>query len=148
MVCAVLLMLGELLTTPVLFAPQAHEHATGVVKERMDLMESMAKAQKAIRQRLRANRELDLIKADARSIQEFAQKIPSLFPSGSREHPTEAKGSIWQNWPDFERRARAAVLEADKLAAIEPRDVKALAAQARTLSQSCGACHEHYRAKR
>jgi cytochrome c556 len=146
--CAALLTLAVFLTTPILFAHQAHEHATGVVKERMDLMESMAKAQKAIAQRLKANRELDLIKADARSIQEFAQKIPSLFPPGSREHPTEAKASIWQNWSDFEKRARAVVVEADKLAGIEPRDVKALAAQARALSQSCGACHELYRAKR
>jgi cytochrome c556 len=136
-----------LFTGSLLWAHQGHEHATGVVKERMELMESMAKAQKAITQRLRANRELELIKADARSIRELSEKIPSLFPPGSREHPTAAKEAVWQKWSDFDARVRALQTESEKLAATDARDIKALAAQARALSQSCGACHELYRAK-
>jgi cytochrome c556 len=131
-----------------LWAHQGHEHATGVVKERMDLMESMAKAQKAIAQRLRTNRELELIRADARSIRELSEKIPSLFPPGSREHPSEAKAAIWQKWADFEAKARATQTESGKLAATDTRDINALTAQARAVSQSCGACHELYRAKK
>ena len=131
-----------------LWAHQGHEHATGVVKERMELMDSMARAQKAITQRLRANLELELVKADARSIRELSEKIPSLFPPGSREHPTAAKEAVWQNWSDFEAKARATQTESGKLAATDTRDINALTAQARALSQSCGACHELYRAKK
>ena len=144
MLAAAVLMAGG----SAIFAHQAHEHATRVVKERMDLMESMAKAQKAISQRLKARRDLELVKADARSIRELAAKIPSLFPPGSREHPSEAKAAIWQNWPDFEKKARAVEAESEKLAATEARDVKALTAQARALTDACGACHELYRAKK
>jgi cytochrome c556 len=71
-----------------------------------------------------------------------------LFPQGSREHPTAAKEAVWQNWADFEKKARATATEAEKLGNMETRDPKNLAAQARALSQTCGACHELYRAKR
>jgi cytochrome c556 len=140
--------LAVLVTPPALLAHKGHEHATGVVKERMEVMESMAKAQKAIAQRLKASRELDLIATDARSIQELAGKISPLFPPNSREPPSEAKASIWQNWSDFERKAQATATEAGKLAATAPHDVRVLTAQARAVSQACGACHELYRAKK
>lgn len=144
---AVFLALAVLVAPPALLAHKGHEHATGVVKERMEAMESMAKAQKAIAQRLKASRELDLIATDARSIRQLAAKIPSLFPPGSREHPTAAKEAVWQNWADFEKRARATETESEKLANMESRDAKNVAAQARALSQTCGACHELYRVK-
>src|SRR4030095_2129721 len=131
-----------------LLAHQGHEHATGVVKERMELMESMAKAQKVITQRLRQNRELELIKVEARSIRDLSEKIPLLFPPGSREHPTAAKEAVWQKWADFEAKASATQTASGKLAATDTRDINALTAQARALSQSCGACHELYRAKK
>src|SRR5215813_14829648 len=94
----------------------AHEGATGVVKERMDAMEDMAKAMKAINQRVKANRDLPSIKADARAIQELAGKITSVFPPGSSQHPSAAKTLIWQKWSDFEARARALAAESGKLA--------------------------------
>ena len=151
--CAISKLGGAFIALAVVFAPPAllahkgHEHATGAVKERMEAMESMAKAQKTIAQRLKATRDLDLIRTDARSIQQLAEKLPTLFPVGSREHPTAAKEAVWQNWSDFEKKARATATEADKLANMETRDPKSVAAQARALSQSCGACHELYRSK-
>ena len=42
----------------------AHDHATGVVKERMDMMEVMAKRLKAIRERIDGKRDLAAIKVD------------------------------------------------------------------------------------
>jgi hypothetical protein len=46
----------------------AHDHATGVVNERMDMMEAMAKRLKAIRERIDGKRDLAVIKADAEAI--------------------------------------------------------------------------------
>jgi len=41
----------------------AHDHATGVVKERMEMMEVMAKRMKAIRERIEGKRDPAAIKA-------------------------------------------------------------------------------------
>jgi cytochrome c556 len=125
----------------------AHEQATGVVKERMDAMKSMAKSMKAINERLKEKRNLDSIKSHARLIQQAAGKMPALFPRGTEVHPSEAKAAIWQNWPDFEAKARTLVLESGKLAEADVLDAKALAVRARQVSDSCGNCHELYRAK-
>jgi cytochrome c556 len=125
----------------------AHDLATGVVKERMDAMESMAKAMKAITQRIKANRDLGSIKGDAQAIRELALKMTLSFPPGSNQHPSGAKPAIWQKWPDFESKARVLAAESDKLAQTDARDAKSIAAQARVVSQSCGKCHEVYRQK-
>ena len=132
---------------PMAASISAHEHATGVVKERMDAMESMAKAMKAITQRIRGNRDAELIKVDARSIHTLAQAMTSMFPPRSNRHPSEARASIWQNWSDFEAKAKSLATESDKLANADARDAKSLAVQARAVSQACGQCHEKYRVK-
>ncbi len=125
----------------------AHEHATGVVKERMDAMERMAKAMKGITQRIRDNRDVELIKADARSIHTLARTMTSMFPPRSNQRPSEARASIWQNWSDFEAKAKSLAVESDKLANTDARDAKSLGTQARAVSQACGLCHEKYRVK-
>jgi len=125
----------------------AHEGATGVIKERMDAMEEMAKTMKAITQRVKANRDLGSIKADAQTIQQLAGKITSVFPSGTNQHPSEAKPVIWQKWSDFETKAGALAAESGKLAETDARDAKSIAAQVRVVSQACSTCHELYRVK-
>jgi cytochrome c556 len=126
----------------------AHDHATGVVKERMDMMEAMAKNLKAIRDRVEAKRELASIKADAEAIASHATHITHLFPTGSTQRPTDARSTIWQNWPDFESKAKALETESNKLTAVSADDLAALSAQARAVSQACGDCHGKYRVKR
>jgi cytochrome c556 len=125
----------------------AHDHATGVVKERMDAMERMAKAMKAIAQNIKASRNLASIKNEAQTVHDLAEKITPLFPAGSTGHPSGAKPIIWKQWPDFEAKARALASESQKLAAVDAVDSKSLAAQARAVSQTCGGCHELYRQK-
>jgi cytochrome c556 len=125
----------------------AHDNATGVVKERMDAMASMAKAMKAITQRIKANRGFGAIKGDAQAIRELALNMTTLFPPGSNQHPSGARPAIWQQWPDFESKARVLAAESDKLAQTDARDTKSIAAQARVVSQACGKCHEVYRQK-
>jgi cytochrome c556 len=126
----------------------AHDHATGVVRERMEMMEGMAKRMKAIRERIDRRRDLVAIKADAEAIAAQAPHLLHLFPKGSIQQPTDARSTIWQNWSDFERKATAFEAESKKLMEASPNDYDALSAQFRVVSQACGACHESYRVKR
>ncbi len=140
--------LCALATAAVCLPSAAHEHATGVVKERMDMMEAMAKRLKAIRERIDAKRDLAAIKTDAEAIAAQAPHLVHLFPPGSTQKPTDARGTIWQNWNDFERKAAALEAESKKLVNTSPGDLAALSAQSRAVTEACGACHERYRTKR
>ena len=130
--------------TPVI----GHDHATGVVKERMEQMEGMAKHMKTIAERLKSKRDLAAIKADAKALATLAPHTAHLFPIGSTQYPTQAKMEIWKNWLDFEDKARALEVESGKLANMNSEDVAALSNQVRAVSQACGACHEKYRVKK
>jgi cytochrome c556 len=124
-----------------------HEGATGIVKERMDAMEGMAKAMKVITQTIKSGRDLASIRKQAQVVHDLAGKMTPLFPAGSTGHPSGAKPVIWKQWSDFEAKARALSAESGKLAAIDASDTKALVGQARMVSQTCSGCHELYRQK-
>jgi cytochrome c556 len=126
----------------------AHDNATGVVKERMDMMEIMAQRMKAINARIKGRRDLAAIKADAEAIASHAPHMVHLFPAGSTQPPTEARRTIWQNWSDFERKAAALETEIKKLMSTDPNNFDVLRAQVLAVSRTCGDCHEAYRIKR
>jgi cytochrome c556 len=126
-------------------AHEGHEHATGVVRERMELMTDMGKRLLAISKRLRGNKELDRIAPDARAIQEASSKITAEFPPGSTQFPTAAKPVVWQQWDDFAEKARKLQIEVEKLSTIKPTDGDALRAQFRAVAYACDGCHETYR---
>jgi len=126
---------------------RSHDHASGVVKQRMDMMEVMAKRTKAIRGRIEGKRDFSAIKADAEVIASHASHIVHLFPPGSTQLPTDATPAIWQNWADFERKAAALETESKKLVNAEPNNFDAIGAQLRAVSETCSACHEKYRTK-
>src|SRR5262245_5383462 len=126
-------------------AHEGHEHATGVVRERMELMTDMGKRLLAISKRLRANNELDRIAPDARAIMEASGKIKSQFPAGSTQFPTAAKPVVWQQWDDFNEKVKKLQTEAGKLSTTSPTDGDALRAQFRAVAFACDGCHETYR---
>jgi len=126
-------------------AHEGHEHATGVVRERMVLMTDMGKRLLATSKRLRANKELERIAPDARAIHELAGKIASQFPPGSTQTPTAAKPVVWQQWGDFTEKAKILQTEAEKLSKINASDGSALRSQFRVVGAACDACHEIYR---
>src|SRR5262249_38101264 len=126
-------------------AHEGHEHATGVVRERMELMTDMGKRLLAISKRLRANKELDRIAPDAHAIKEASGKITTEFPPGSTQFPTAAKPVVWQQWDDFSEKARKLQAEAEKLSTTSPTDGDALRAQFRAVAFACDGCHETYR---
>ncbi len=86
------------------FAAFAHGGATGIVKERMDLMSNIGKAQKSLAAIFSGK-----VKYDAQVVREAASiienhagsKIPKLFPEEPVTDPSEALPAIWQNWAEF-----------------------------------------------
>ena len=126
-------------------AHEGHEHATGVVRERMELMTDMGKRLLAISKRLRANKELDSVLPDARAIKDASGKITAQFPPGSTQSPTAAKPVVWQQWDDFNEKAKKLQMEAEKLSTTNPSDGDALRKQFRAVAYACDGCHETYR---
>jgi cytochrome c556 len=126
-------------------AHEGHEHATGVVRERMELMTDMGKRLLASSKRLRANKDLDIVTSDARAIHDLASKIIALFPAGSTQAPTAAKPAVWRDWDDFAAKARNLETESEKLVNTSTKDGTALRAQFRAVGFACDACHDKYR---
>ena len=143
-IAAAAILIGFALATP----GWTHDHATGVVKERMESMETMGKRLKAIKDRIKAKRDLATVKADAEAIKELSPHVTHLFPPGSTDAPTQATKAVWQNWPDFEKKAKSLETEITKLVETNADDRAAVASQVLAVSQSCTNCHEKYRTKK
>jgi cytochrome c556 len=126
-------------------AHEGHEHATGVVRERMELMTSMGQRMLAMSKRLRANKDLEGVTNDARAIHEQASKITPQFPPGSTQFPTAAKPVLWQEWTDFAAKAKNLETESEKLMNTSVKDGDSLRAQFRAVAFACDGCHEKYR---
>lgn len=131
------------------FAALAHEGASGVVKERMDLMEAIGNDFKEIGQRLQANRNLPSIAERARRIEERSARIAALFPPGTLDRPTDARPVIWERWSEFEARARGLRDASAELAEAAPSgNPKLVSDRFKALTRSCNACHDDFRRKR
>jgi len=85
-------------------ATLAHDKATGIVKERMVLMENLGKSMKALSQMMRGREPYDAVKvkALAKSLADHGgTAMTKLSPEGSLDKPTEARPEIWQDWNKF-----------------------------------------------
>ncbi|MGB0671909.1 MAG: c-type cytochrome [Rhodospirillales bacterium] len=83
----------------------AHGGATGVVKERMTLMEGIGDAVKALAAMMKGEADYDAekVKSLASGIADHAGKrMVDLFPKGTSGHPSEAKPAIWDKWDTFQ----------------------------------------------
>ena len=90
-----------LLTTNLL----AHGGATGIVKERMELMKDMKTSMKSLTEIFKGQVAYDAhrVRDAALALQNTAgKKLIMLFPEGSLHKPSEAKAEIWQDWDRFE----------------------------------------------
>jgi cytochrome c556 len=139
-----LALLAAMLSS-IAMAHDGHDHATGVVKERMITMTSLGDRLLAISKRLRANKDLDKIAGDAHVIHELAATIAKQFPPGSTQAPTAAKPAVWQQWATFESNAKKLEVEAEKLMNTKVSDGPALRAQFRAVAFACDGCHETFR---
>lgn len=129
----------------------AHEGATGVVKERMDLMKRQQDDMKLIGNMAKGKTPFDATKAAeaARDIGVTAKKIHELFPEGSGGGKSDALPSVWEQWDDFTAKAddlaRGANTLASSLDDAPPQDWKAAFQK---VSDACKSCHQDFRAKK
>jgi len=141
--------LAVALTVAVPLASFAHEGATGVVKDRMDLMTAMGKELKSVGQKVASNRNLASISDSATKIKAMSENITKLFPPGSLDKPTDAKPAIWEQWDRFEGHVSDLQKSLDALAAIAPSgDPKQVSAKFKAVDRSCSACHDDFRQKK
>lgn len=92
------------------------------------------------------------VATNASMLSDAAMKIPEGFPKGTArgdydEKMTRALPKIWDDWADFEARAKALSDEAAKLATVAAGgDAEAIKAQFAMVGKNgCGACHKDYR---
>lgn len=133
----------------------AHGGAQGVVKQRMDQMDEMKDAVKAISAMLKGRSAYDQgeMRALATTLQQRSgDALVKLFPEGSLQKPSEALPVVWQEWDRFERLAGEQemlsqrlldALSADSAEKASADTLKAFKA----LSSNCKQCHDQYRAE-
>ncbi|WP_428623498.1 c-type cytochrome [Sedimenticola sp.] len=141
-VCLVL-MVGQ--------SAMAHGNATGVVKQRMDLMSSIGKKMKSIAAMVKGKAPFnpESIGLDAAGIGQVSPEIKTLFPAGSLHKPSEALPVIWDDWERFTSLTVRLETEANNLqAAALQGDKKAVTRQFVSLGKVCSSCHTDFRKKK
>jgi cytochrome c556 len=129
----------------------AHGGATGVVKERMMLMEDIGKAMKQISAMFKGKATYngpEVARLSAVIKERGSDHLTKLFPAGSLDAPTEALPAIWDQWDRFGVMARQLTDAAKGLenaaTAERPQAMQAFAALAKT----CSTCHTDFRKKK
>ena len=123
----------------------AHKGASGIVKERRDNFKA---SQMALKQVLAASKRNDFetIVPLANKMKNWAEIMPTKFPSGSDESPSEASPAIWTDFEGFKSAAKenfeaARFLEVSALNG----DAKAQAKSINQLAGTCKSYHQSYR---
>ncbi|QQP89530.1 cytochrome c [Skermanella rosea] len=132
-------------------AATAHEGATGVVAQRMDVMKQMGQHMKALGAMLAGKSAFDqgTAKQLAESMHHHCEHVAHMFPPGSDGHHTEATPAVWTNRTEFGasmRRLDAAVEE--PVAAAASGDKAQLAAEFKAVGQECSSCLDNVRQKK
>ena len=126
----------------------AHEGAEGVVKERMDAMSAICKANKPIAAMARGRADFDLAEVQKQAAimaEQAGQSFIDAFPEGSLMGKTEAKAEIWENFDDFSQFAMD--LEANAMALSKIQSQDEFAAAYKAVGSTCSGCHKKYREK-
>ena len=129
----------------------AHTGATGVVKQRMDLMSDIARQMKTIGGIARGKAAFDgaSVSAAAARIADHGKHMPMLFPKDSLQPPSEATARIWRDWEKFVAVAEDMRVAAGNLAgAGRAGDAAAVKDGFRALGKTCSACHKDFREKK
>lgn len=129
----------------------AHGGATGIVKERMELMMVIGKNMKGIAAMVKGEVAFDAktVEKSAMVISDHAMKINGMFPKGSLDKPTEALPAIWEDWERFSKLSDNLVSEAKTLAeAAASGEKRAVMVQFAKTGKVCSACHTDFRVKK
>ena len=130
----------------------AHSGATGIVKERMESMKSIAGSMKTISKLDWANPEKARasLQKNADAIGGHASHIVKMFPKGSIKGPSEAIPAIWEKPDEFAKLAEALEIRAVELAAMASKvsSGDGIKPQLTSLGETCKTCHEAFRKKK
>ena len=133
-----------LLATPTTFV-FAHDGATGIVKERMDMFKKNQNNLKVIKSHIRS-KDYDSIMKLADEIRDWAVKMPEYFPEGSNNKPSEASPAIWADFAGFKDAALENEKAAEKLvAAAQAEDQNEVVDSFKAVAASCKSCHQSYK---
>lgn len=138
-------------SVPFIVPASGHMGATGVVKDRMEVMKSLGAAMKALGKMTRGEQPLDSARAAgaAATIVRHGPRIVELFPAGSGGGVSEASPNIWRDPKGFRDSADALVAASEKLhAATRSNDLPAIRSAFRAAGKTCTACHRQYRVKK
>lgn len=129
----------------------AHEGASGVVKQRMDMMEDVAKSMKVIGDMVQEKTTFDGegAKSAALTIRKHGTHFPKLFEEKTLEKPSEALPAIWDDWAEFTEIFDDMNVHSEKIAELAPiaENAEELEAEFRLLGKACAACHTKFRVK-
>lgn len=129
----------------------AHSNATGVVKERMDMMEELGDSMKTLKSLVRSQSayDADQVADLAQGIEEMSNHIGAKFPEGSNDPPSEALPAIWEDWDRFTGLIEQMNAEAAKLGEITAEgDQRSVLRQFVALGKTCKSCHTDFRKKK
>jgi cytochrome c556 len=129
----------------------AHDGATGVVKERMELMSMLGKTMKSLKAIIRNTDPIDpsTLSRSAEAIRGHSGQMAGLFPAGSYDKPSEALPVIDDRRQEFDALFLELSDSAKRLAALaETPDRSAFAAWFRDTGRVCSNCHKIFRAAR
>lgn len=117
------------------------------VKARIMLMDGVKTATGTLGGMAKGEMAFDADKAaEARAaLIEHAANIPAVFEAQEMDPKSTALPAIWENWADFEMKAKAMGAAAEELDASE---LEWLQAGMGALGGSCQACHKEYRVKK
>lgn len=129
----------------------AHEHATGVVKERMEDMEAIGQQVKILVPMLKGTLPYEPAKvAESAAIIEghAGENFTKLFPEGSIGHPSDARSEIWEDWSTFTELAMELESSAANLKTVaagngSEGDFKGALG---SMLKTCKSCHSDFRA--
>lgn len=149
-----------------------HGDATGIVKERMESMEALQDAAKALGAMMKGATPYDAeaVREHAATIARHSgEALTGKFPEGTGGMPSEAKDEIWSDWDEFSRIAAQLELLAQVLgeaadnglmkdmgghamnhgANPDPAMLAAMPADGvfMMIGRTCSACHEKFRQK-
>lgn len=123
------------------YSAQAHKGATGIVKERMDLMTKIGKSTRTVDLMMTGKSGYDAEKfiAAVRSIKSHSgDAMTRLFPKDSLQHPTLAKPSIWTDWDAFKAEADRLNVFAEALEWVASNSPQAVSAEGRGSAMGAG----------
>ena len=141
------IVLTVMLFVSVPFSMQAHEGASGIVKQRMDRFKASRKQLKAIVTSAKENNFIEIEK-QADLLVQWAAEMVTYFPEGSDGGVSEAAPSIWTDFEGFKVKAADFSERSEQLLdAARQASLPAVMKSVEQLGQSCKSCHQTFRLK-